>query len=185
MKRYIENVIKHPLLGRGLGRLFLFISLLSFSPVRAQVFVGYLGYDELLKAMPQYAIVEQQMADMQQAYDLELKRVEDEFNQKYEAFLEGRKDFPRTIMLKRQTELQQLLERNVEFKEKSRQELAQARVQALAPLRAQLNETIATIARERGLIVVVNTDSNACPFIEPANAVDINLEVLQKLNTER
>lgn len=144
---------------------------------------GYLSYDSALRAMPQLAIVEKQMADLQQAYDAEMKRVEDDFNEKYEAFLEGRKDFPRTILLKRQTELQQLLQRNVEFKEKSRQELAEARRQAMQPLEQRLAEAIATVARNHKIVLVVNTDANACPFIEPTVALDLNDEVLQLLSS--
>ena len=142
-----------------------------------QPLIGYVSYERALKVMPQYAIACQQRDSLRQAYDAELKRVEEEFNQKYEAFLEGRKDFPRTILLKRQTELQQLLERNVAFKEQSRTELQQAWEESLRPLRLQLDEAIATLARQHQLILVVNTDSNAAPFIEPAMAINLHAEL--------
>ena len=139
--------------------------------------IGYLSYDSVLAAMPQRAIVEKKLDELTAQYEAELKRVEDEFNQKYEAFLDGRKDFPRTILLKRQTELQQLMQRNVEFREKSRQELQEARDEAYAPLRQQLSEAIAVVAQRNKLAVVINTDANACPFIDPTLAIDISLEV--------
>jgi len=143
--------------------------------------IGYLSYDSMLVAMPQYAIVKHQMNEMREAYEKELKRVEDEFNQKYEEFLENRAQFPRTILLKRQNELQDLLQRNVEFKRQGQEELQRAEREAMAPLRIQLNETIATIARELKLIMVVNTDSEACPFIEPLLSININEVVLNRL----
>ena len=145
--------------------------------------IGYLSYDSLLFAMPQRAIVEKQMEELTMQYEAELKRVEDEFNQKYEAFLDGRKDFPRTILLKRQTELQQLLQRNVEFREMSRKELQQARDEAYAPLRQQLSDAIAAVARRLHLAVVVNTDANACPFLDPVMAVDISGDVKKELDS--
>ena len=148
-----------------------------------QTFIGYLSYDSVLAAMPQRAIVEKQLGELTAQYEAELKRVEDEFNQKYEAFLDGRKDFPRTILLKRQTELQQLMQRNVEFREKSRHELQEARDEAYAPLRQQLSEAIATVAQRNKLAVVINTDANACPFIDPTLAIDISLEVKNVLHT--
>ena len=151
------------------------------SVAKPLILFGYLSYDSMLVAMPQYAIVRQQMADLRQAYETELKRVEDEFNQKYEAFLEGRAEFPRTILLKRQTELQEMLQRNVDFKRQGQEDLQRAEREALAPLRILLNETIASVARELGLALVVNTDSNACPFIEPMMGVDINEAVLNRL----
>ena len=39
--------------------------------------------------MPDYAVVQQQMADLRAQYQAETKRVEDEFNRKYEDFLDG------------------------------------------------------------------------------------------------
>ena len=157
---------------------------LSFSSAAAQVFIGCVSYDGALHSMPQYAVVEAQMDTLRQAYEEELKRVEADFNQKYESFLEGRKDFPRTILLKRQTELQQLLEQNMEFKQKSLQELEQTRKDKLSPLHAKLSTAISEVARQHQLAVVVNTDSNACPFIDPDLAIDLNDEVKLQLRKE-
>lgn len=154
------------------------------SPMKSAI-IGYLSYDGALAVIPQRAIVEKQIKELTDQYEAELKRVEDEFNQKYEAFLDGRKDFPRTILLKRQKELQQLLQRNVEFKDKSLQELQQARDEAYAPLRQQLNEAITAIAKRHQLAIVFNTDANACPFIDPDMAIDISEEVKQMLNVVR
>lgn len=152
------------------------------SDLKSQLLFGYLSYEAALQTMPQLTIVRQQMSDLRQQYDEELKRVEDEFNQKYEAFLEGRKDFPRTILLKRQTELQELLKKNIEFKTKSQQELQKAEQEAMAPLYKQLNEAIAAVARQFKLALVVNTDANACPFIEPTMGMDISTEVIEILS---
>lgn len=144
--------------------------------------IGYLSYDSALVAMPEYAAVMQQMADTRTAYNEEMKRVENEFNSKYEEFLENRKDFPRTILLKRQTELQELLERNIAFKNESRRDLRKQEKELLAPLRARLNEVVAAVAREHGLLIVVNTDADACPFIEPQQSIDLNEEVISRLS---
>lgn len=139
--------------------------------------IGFLSCDSLLKVMPQYAIVQKQMSDLRHAYEAELKRVEDEFNQKYEAFLDGQKEFPRTILLKRQNELQELLKKNVEFKQQGRNDLRRAEQEAMAPLREKMKEAIAKVARKQGLALVVNTDSEACPFIAPESGIDIQEQV--------
>ena len=135
---------------------------------------GYLNYQQVLQSMPQYALVQQQMADLRQQYGAEMQRVTNEFNRKYEEFLEGQREFPKTILQKRQTELQELMTRNVAFKEESRKQLADAEREALAPLKIHLSETVAKIASERGLALVVNTDSDACPYINPELGEDLN-----------
>lgn len=143
---------------------------------------GYMSYDMALKSMKDYATVQMHMDSLRSAFNAEMQRVEDEFNRKYEDFLDGQKDFPRTILLKRQTELQDMLQKNIAFKQQSIQEIKDTEAQLMAPLRIHLNEAIATVARERGLALVVNTDANACPFIEPTMGVDVNEDVVRKLN---
>lgn len=143
---------------------------------------GYLSYDMALKSMKEYATVQMRMDSLRSAFNVEMQRVEDEFNRKYEDFLDGQKDFPRTILLKRQTELQEMMQKNIDFKQQLQRELTDTEAQLMAPLRIHLNEAIATIAREQGLVLVINTDANACPFIEPAMGVDVNELVVKKLN---
>ena len=142
---------------------------------------GYLSYQQALQAMPQYVLVQKQMAELRHQYEAELQRVTNEFNRKYEEFLEGQREFPKTILQKRQTELQELMTRNVAFKEESLKQLADAEREALAPLKIRLAETVAGIANERGLALVVNTDSEACPYINPAWGENLNELVIASL----
>ena len=124
------------------------------------------------------------MQEQRAAYEAEAKRVEDEFNQKYESFLEGQNEFPRTILLKRQNELKELMQRNMEFNAQARRDLQTAEEEALKPIRAKLNETLASIAREFGFALIINIDSNACPYIDPVMGKDIQEIVDEKVGKE-
>ena len=61
---------------------------------------GYLNYRQALESMPQYALVQKKMADLRSQYEAEMQRVTEEFNRKYEEFLEGQHEFPKTILQK-------------------------------------------------------------------------------------
>ncbi len=135
---------------------------------------GYLSYENAIKSMPDYAIVQQRLDQLKDQYQAETKRVEGEFNRKYEEFLDGLSVFPKTILQKRQTELQELMERNIIFKENSREELNRAEKEAMAPLRIRLIETLGRIGRERGYAFIYDTDTKALPFINPAMGEDIS-----------
>ena len=134
---------------------------------------GYLSYAAALQAMPEYAIVQKKMADLRQQFQAETLRVEDEFNRKYEEFLEGQREFPKTILQKRQTELQELMERNIKFKENSQEELSNTEKNLMAPLKIRLIETIGKIGRDRGYAFIVDTDNQALPFINPTMGDDV------------
>ena len=161
----------------------LFTAFAQEEETKAPIRFGYLSYQQALQAMPQYALVQEQMADLRKQYEAEMQRVTNEFNQKYEEFLEGQREFPKSILKKRQAELQDMMSRNVAFKEESRKLLAAAEREALAPLKIQISETVAKIASERGLALVVNTDSDACPYINPEMGESISelvITLLQK-----
>ena len=147
--------------------------------------IGYLSYDNALKAMPDYALQQQKLAELRQQYEAELKRVEEDFNRKYEEFLDGQKDFPKTILYKRQTELKELMERNVNFKNNSLRELAEAEKAAMVPLRQRLNLLLAEIARQHSYAIILNTDGDACPHVAPSMGEDITETVIQRLNEHK
>ena len=45
--------------------------------------------------------------------------------------------------------------------------LEQAETDALAPVKRKLNEAVARVGKEHGYILVLNTDNDACPYIDP------------------
>lgn len=134
---------------------------------------GYVSYSALLEAMPDYATAKRKYVQLEEKYSVEAKRVEDEFNAKYEAFLDGQRDFPPTILKKRQSELQELLDKNIAFKAESKRLLAEAEAELMAPLREKLSNVLATVGNQMNLMFIINTDDNACPFVNPKQGVDV------------
>ena len=164
-------------------KLILFLLLLATMPAMAQgeLKFGFLSYNIVMQAMPEYAAMQNSMAELREKYEAEQKRVENDFNKKYEEFLDGLKNFPKTILQKRQSELQELMERNIRFKEESKKELEQTEKLLLAPLKIRLIEQLGTIARERGYAFIVDTDQKALPYINPSMGEDITLTVQDAL----
>ena len=155
--------------------------LLPRMAVAQQKMFGYFSYDEAIKEMPEYVLVQENLNDLKSKYDQEMKRVEDEFNRKYEDFLDGKNDFAPTILQKRQTELQELLKKNVAFKAEAQRLLQQAEVDALAPLKKKLQDVLNNIGTERGYAFILNTDGDACPFINPEMGEDVTQMVKEAL----
>ena len=163
-------------------RLFLWLAIVLLPlSASAQMSFGYFSYDEAIKSMPEYTLVQENLADLKSKYDQEMKRVEDEFNRKYEDFLDGRNDFAPTILQKRQTELQELLKKNVEFKAEARRLLQQAEVEAFAPLREKLQRVVNKIGSERGYAFILNTDGDACPYVNPEMGEDVSQLIREAL----
>ena len=141
----------------------------TVAPIR----FGYISYQKAFESMSGYAAVRADLDTLRAKYDKEMKRVEDEFNKKYEAFLEGQRDFAPSILQKRQAELQELMEKNMAFKQEARRLMKQAEQEAYRPLRTQLNAAIGKVAQTHGLAFVINADANVLPFVDPTHGTDI------------
>ena len=140
---------------------------------------GYLSVDSVLHSLPDYTIAKHKLSDLKAKYDAEMKRVEDEFNTKYQFFLQDQQELAPSILQKRQAELQELMDKNVAFKAKARQLLQEAEEDAMSPIRDKVNTAIRLVGEKRGLAFVLNTDNNAAPFLNPTFGEDITAAVLQ------
>lgn len=142
---------------------------------------GCISYDQALKSMPDYAKVEADLVALKSNYDKETKASEDEFNSKYAVFLNEYTNYAPSILKKRQSELEDLMSRNENFRMESIRLLEQARVDMMKPLKEKLDNVISTIANKYSLAFVLNTDSNAVPYMNMSMAYNITSAVEEAL----
>lgn len=138
---------------------------------------GYFSYQKTFETMPDHAIAQRNLDDLKAKYDKEMKRVEEEFNQKYELFLDGQRDFAPSIRHKRQAELQELMEKNMAFKAEAQRLLKEAQDNAYKPLRDKIAAALQKVGKEKGLAFILNTDHDAAPFVDPATGFDVQSDV--------
>jgi outer membrane protein len=151
------------------------MSLLSYAQQDAVPVMkyGYLSYDSVFQAMPEYATMQANMNELRAKYEMEQKRVENDFNKKYEEFLDGQAGFPQTILQKRQSELQEMLDKNIAFKKESQRLLCKAECEAKAPLKERLAAVLKQVGEARGYAFILNTDGNVAPWLNAAMGEDI------------
>ena len=134
---------------------------------------GYFSFEQVFHTMPGYAIAKHNMDELRGKYDEETKRVETEFNSKYEEFLDGQRSYAKSIFEKRQAELRELMEKNIAFKAEAARLLKKAEEEAYAPLKAKMNAALQQIGKENGFAFILNTDNNATPYLSAEMGVDI------------
>ena len=134
--------------------------------------------------MPDYVLAQRSIDDLRVKYDAELKRAEEEFNSKYEEFLEVQKDLVPAILRKRQAELQEMMQKNINFKNESKRLLQQAETDAFAPVKAKLNEALTKVGQTQGYAFILNTDGNACPYVNPEMGENATEFVKEALNAK-
>jgi len=161
--------------------LTLSIMLLPLLASAQQLRFGYFSYQEVFKSMAGYSIAMKHIDDLRKQYDAEMKRVEEEFNKKYEEFLDGQKDFAPSIREKRQAELQEMMEKNIAFKQEARRLIRQAEEEAMAPLKEQLSSVLNALGKEKSYAFIINTDNNTLPFVNDLMGEDISVPLKERL----
>lgn len=142
---------------------------------------GYFSFEQVFHTMPGYAIAKHNMDELRGKYDEETKRVETEFNSKYEEFLDGQRSYAKSIFEKRQAELRELMEKNIAFKAEAARLLKTAEEEAYAPLKAKMNAALQQIGKENGFAFILNTDNNATPYLSAEMGVDITEALKEKI----
>lgn len=162
---------------------FIVAALLAVLPTKsaAQYQFGYLGYKNVLQSMPDYAAAQQSMNSLREKYDKEATYNEEKFKKMFADFLDGQKNFPQEIMLKRQKELQVAMEQGVSFRKDAERLLNKAEDEMMKPLVSKLDSVLMVIGQENGLIFIVNTDNKDFPFIHSQAGKDLTEIVKARL----
>lgn len=167
---------------------FFLLVILSAFEVKAQETVifryGCISYDQILKSMPEYLQAEADIAELKVKYDKEMKASEEEFNAKYVTFLSEQSNYAPSILRKRQSELEDMMKRNEQFRLESIQLLENARNAMILVAKEKLDAVILQIATENQLAFVLNTDSDAVPYLNVGMAYNITNAVLESLKQE-
>lgn len=146
--------------------------------------MGSIRTNTILQNMPQYKAMQASMQALREQYEAEARKSEEDFQRKFEEFLQGKDEFPKTILEKRQNELQSILEANAKFRIKVQELLAEAEKSLMADVRAEMTDAIAVVAQDKGVSIVFDLDNGSVPYILSGLAVDLTADVIQLLGIE-
>ncbi|MDO4930925.1 MAG: OmpH family outer membrane protein [Bacteroidales bacterium] len=153
--------------------------------VKAPAKFGCLRYDSLLHALPEYGAMQIQLQKLREKYEAEVSYNEQGFKRMFAEYLQGQKDFPQNILLKRQRDLQAEMEKGIAFREEADSLLQAAEADMEQPVRDLLNAAIEAVGLERGYDYIIDLDNSPLPFINPALTEDVTPLVLQKIGILR
>ena len=150
----------------------------------AQSKFGYCSYKELLKALPEYNLVESHLDELQEKYEAEVERSEREFNQKYADFIESQSQLPDNIRNKRHKELQELMEKSIAFKDEVHRAMREARREMMQPLYEKVDEAVMKVCVDGYYDYILNTDDRTYIAINPISGENVTDKVKKELDIE-
>ena len=153
----------------------------SQASVVASAKYGYLSFSQVLENMTEYKLAKQQLKDLRAKYEAEAQYNEASFKRQFAEYLQGQKEFPQSIMLKRQRDLQEALEKNLAFRDEAERLLKKAEEETLVPIKTRLSNAIKAVGGTYKLDYIYNLDTNAMPYVNPALVMDVTKLVEQQL----
>lgn len=147
-------------------------------PSRMELSFGYFSYHDVLSNMRGYAEAQKRIAELRTTYQQELTRSQEEFTRQYGEFIDGQSTFPENILLKRQKELEQLMDGSLKFREQARQLLQEEEDKVMNPLRSRLDSAVTRLGMERGYAFILDTDKGSFPFVSGTIGTDVTADLI-------
>lgn len=141
--------------------------------------IAYVNTQEIFNAMPEVSQMESTLASENQKYTEELKRMQEEYNNKYTQFMNSADSLPENIKIRRMQEVQDLQQRTETFYEQARQDMAKKQQELQAPIEKKIADAIKTVGDEQGYTYVVQ--SMVFIYISPTKSIDATPLVRAKL----
>ncbi len=137
----------------------------SFS-AQAQAKFGHINTNELLRMMPGREEATVQLERYAQDLEETFVAMQQEFQSKYQDYLEKQETFSTLVRQSRERELQSLQERIMEFQESAQQDIMEQESRLLNPIIEKARNAIEKVGRENGFTYIFDTSGGSLLFWE-------------------
>ena len=118
--------------------------------------IAIVNTQEVIQAMPEFANMQKQMADMEAKYKSEMQVMEDEYNKKYSDFVAQQDSLTENIKMRRMQELQDMEQRTQNFIQISQQDFQKKQGELFTPIQDKLKNAIKAVGDEKGYTYILD-----------------------------
>ena len=111
--------------------------------------IAIVNTQEVIQAMPEFATMQKQMADMEAKYKNEMQVMQDEYNKKYSDFVAQQDSLTENIKMRRMQELQN-------FIQISQQDFQKKQGELFTPIQDKLKNAIKAVGDEKGYTYILD-----------------------------
>jgi len=139
---------------------------------------GHINSDRLLSAMPEYDSAQAKIQGLREQYDSEIEQIQVEINKKIEQFNQNEESMSNLIREAKASEIQEMQMRLQNFAQTAQQDLQEQSMAFVQPVMDKARKAISDVAREKGLIYVVDLSQG-----NPVYSSDESLDMLPLVKT--
>lgn len=134
--------------------------------------IGYINKQELISSMPEYTTAMKQLEDMNLKYITEGKKLQEEFQKKYQEYAETQDSLDATIKKYKESELMRLQQSIEEFSKSAEENLKKKQQELVAPIVEKMDKAIKQVGDENGFTYIID---NSAGIISYTSAKSINV----------
>lgn len=141
--------------------------------------IGTVNLDEVMQAMPETSVLEKELATRTQNFQNQAKTMQDEFQSKYQAYVEQHDSLDELTLGMREDELRSLQQRAEQYQQMSYQQISQYREQQLAMIQEKLFKAVNTVGDREKYVAIFPT--NEATYFSASLTTDVTALVKTEL----
>lgn len=142
---------------------------------------GHINAMEIISAMPEYTKAQNDLKALSDQLGKELQRTQEEFNKKYQEFMQTKDSLPANIAERRQKELEDMMQRQQQFQEKAQQDMEKAQNDLMAPIYKKLDDAIKSVGGSEGVVYIFDLARTPIPYVNESQSTNLNAKVKAQL----
>ncbi len=134
--------------------------------------IGYVNKQEVLVAMPEYNDAMKVLEDMNLKYITEGKKLEEEFQRKYQEYAAQADTLDAAIRQYKENELARLQQSIQEFTKSAEETLKKKQQELFVPIIAKMDAAIAKVGEQNGFTLIIDNTANIITY-KSAQTTDV------------
>lgn len=134
---------------------------------------GNIDMAKLFKLMPESIAAENELSELQEAYDAELQKMGEEYQLKVADFVGVQQKLDHNIAEARAQEIEQLQQRIQQFRQRAADEIRKQRETLTAPISQKIAQAIRTVGQKYGYTYIFDLNQSGVLFFDPQLCDDV------------
>lgn len=133
--------------------------------------IGTVNIDEVMQAMPETSVLEKELSNKTTTFQTQAKSMQDEFQSKYQAYVEQHDSLDELTRGVREDELRSLQQRAEQYQQSAYQQISQYREQQIAMIQDKLFKAIKAVGEREKYVAVFPV--NEATYFSPSQTTDV------------
>jgi outer membrane protein len=151
---------------------------------KAQSKIGYLGFDDIVRLMPEFKTAQTTIETYQKQFVDQLTNMNNEYQAKVKEYQSTQSTMTDAVRSAKQSELADMQKRMQDYQTSAQQQVEAKTNELLKPITDKVKDATNAVAKEKGYTYVYNSSQTQALFVVAPETDDITAAVKAKLGVK-